>query len=214
MAAGGTSRYSVVSIVLHWMIALAIAGMILLGWWMTDAIKDPAQASGAFKAYQLHKSIGLTILVLTLFRLVWRFTHSFPPLPAHMPAWEKASARASHLLLYAIMLVMPLTGWLYVSAGWNSAMNMPFAVPTIWFGLFEWPHIPWVADAADAIRGSIAGSAMTAHEKLAWGAVALVGLHAAAALKHHFFDRDSVLASMLPIVRPRRSGADSAFTKG
>ena len=203
MAAGGTSRYSMVSIVLHWTIALAIAGMILLGWWMSDAIKDPAQASAAFKAYQLHKSIGLTILVLTLFRLVWRFTHSFPPLPAHMPAWEKASARASHLLLYAIMLVMPLTGWLYVSAGWNSAMNMPFAAPTIWFGQFEWPHLPGLANASDATRSTVAGGAMAVHANLAWGAVALVALHAAAALKHHFIDRDSVLASMVPLLRPR-----------
>lgn len=214
MTVEGTSRYSRVAILLHWMIAIAILGMIPLGWWMSDAIKDPAQASQAFRAYQLHKSIGLTILVLSVLRLIWRLTHRFPPLPDHMPAWEKLAARISHVLLYVLILALPLSGWIYVSAGWNSAMNMPFAVPTIWFGLFEWPHIPWVADAADAIRGSIAGSAMTAHEKLAWGAVALVGLHAAAALKHHFFDRDSVLASMLPIVRPRRSGADSAFTKG
>jgi cytochrome b561 len=203
MAAGGTSRYSMVSIVLHWSIALAIAGMIGLGWWMSDAIKDPAQASSAFKAYQLHKSIGLTILMLTLFRLAWRFTHKFPPLPEHMPGWEKAGARVSHLLLYAVMLIMPLTGWLYVSAGWNSTMNMPFAAPTIWFGQFEWPHLPGLTDASDATRSTVASGAMTVHANLAWGAVALVALHAAAALKHHFFDRDSVLASMVPLLRPR-----------
>ena len=209
MAAGGTSRYSRVSILLHWSIALAIMGMIGLGWWMTDAIKDPAQASAAFKAYQLHKSIGLTILVLSVFRLVWRVTHHFPPLPAHMPGWEKAAARASHLLLYAVMLVMPLTGWLYVSAGWNSAMNMPFAAPTIWFGQFEWPHLPGLAETSDATRSGVAGAAMAVHANLAWGAVALIALHAAAALKHHFLDRDSVLASMVPIVRPlsRRTAA-------
>lgn len=204
MAAVGTSRYSMVSIVLHWAIALAIAWMIWVGWWMTDAIQDPAQASAAFRNYQLHKSVGLTILVLSVIRLIWRFTHSFPPLPTHMPAWEKAAARASHLLLYGVMLAMPLTGWLYVSAGWNSAMNMPFAAPTIWFGQFEWPHMPGLADASDATRGAVAGAAMSIHAKLAWGAIALVALHAAAALKHHFFDRDSVLASMLPIIRPLR----------
>lgn len=213
MAAGGTSRYSIVSIVLHWTIALAIAWMIWLGWWMTDAIKDPAQASAAFKSYQLHKSIGLTILVLSVIRLIWRFTHSFPPLPAHMPGWEAAAARISHLLLYGVMLVMPLTGWLYVSAGWNSAMNMPFAAPTIWFGQFEWPHLPGLTDASDATRAAVAGRAMAVHAALAWGAIALVALHAAAALKHHFFDRDSVLASMLPIIRPLRRRTATADTR-
>jgi cytochrome b561 len=212
-AAVGTSRYSLVSIVLHWAIALAIAGMIGLGWWMTDAIKDPAQASAAFKAYQLHKSIGLTILVLSLVRLAWRFTHSFPPLPAHMPGWEQAAARASHLLLYAVMLLMPLTGWLYVSAGWNSTMNMPFAAPTIWFGQFEWPHLPGLADASDATRSNVAGAAMAVHANLAWGAVALIALHAAAALKHHFLDRDSVLASMVPLLRPRAPTILAATTE-
>jgi cytochrome b561 len=202
MVARETSRYSLVAIVLHWAIALAIVWMIGLGWWMSDAIKDPAQASAAFKAYQLHKSTGLTIMVLSVLRLVWRVTHAFPPLPAHMPGWEKAAARFTHVLLYAIMLVMPLTGWLYVSAGWNSAMNIPFAAPTIWFGQFEWPHLPGLADASDATRGTVAGAAMAVHSTLAWGAVALIVLHAAAALKHHLIDRDGVLASMLPIVRP------------
>lgn len=203
MAARGTSRYSRVAIVLHWTIGLAIIAMVPLGWWMSDAVSDPSQAASVFRAFQLHKSIGLTILVLSLVRLLWRFTHRFPPLPAHMPAWEKAAARTSHILLYVVMLVMPITGWIYVSAGWNSAMNMPFQVPTLWFGLFQWPHLPGLPEASAATRAAAASTAMAVHANLAWGAVGLVALHFAAALKHHVYDRDSVLVSMLPILKPR-----------
>jgi cytochrome b561 len=214
MAVARTSRYSMVAIILHWTIAVAIGLMLFVGWWMTDAIEDPALASPAFKAYQFHKSLGLTILVLSVLRLIWRLTHKFPPLPAHMPAWEKAAARLSHVLLYAVILVMPITGWIYVSAGWNSQMNMPFAIPTFWFGLFEWPHLPGFAEASDATRGAAAGAAMSVHSWLAVGAVGLIALHAAAALKHHFYDRDSVLASMVPGVRPLGDDARSAHGEG
>jgi cytochrome b561 len=198
------SRYSAVAMLLHWVIALGIVVMIPLGWWMADNVKDPTKAGLVFKAFQLHKSIGLTILVLSVLRLIWRLTHRLPELPAGMPGWEKAGARASHFLLYAIMLVMPLTGWLYVSAGWNSEMNIPFPVPTFWFGLFQWPHIPGIAETSNATRASVAGKAMAVHSLLAWGAIALIALHAAAALKHHYFDKDDVLARMVPLLRPRR----------
>ena len=202
MAGEGVSRYSRVAIFLHWTIALAIILMVPLGWWMTDKVVDPTQAARVFHAYQLHKSIGLTILVLSVLRLVWRLVHRFPPLPEHMPGWEKAAARASHVLLYVVMLGMPITGWIYVSAGWNHRLDIPFAVPTLWFGLFQWPHLPGLPEASDATRSAAAAASMAIHSRLAWGAVALVALHVAAALKHHFLDRDGVLASMLPIVRP------------
>lgn len=198
------SRYSMVAIILHWAIALGIVLMIPLGWWMSDAVTDPAQAGRVFKAYQLHKSIGLTILVLSVLRLAWRLTHRFPPLPLAMPGWEKAAARASHILLYTIILIMPLTGWIYVSAGWNAAMNMPFPVPTFWFGLFQWPHLPGLADAAPATRASVAGTAIAVHSTLAWGAVILVAVHAAAAIKHHLIDADDVLTRMVPLLRARK----------
>jgi cytochrome b561 len=203
MAAEGMSRYSRVAIFLHWTIGLAIIGMVPLGWWMSDNVSDPSKAALVFRLFQLHKSIGLTILVLSVLRLLWRLTHRFPPLPDHMPGWEKAAARVSHILLYVVMLVMPITGWIYVSAGWNSSMNMPFQVPTLWFGLFQWPHLPGLAEASDATRAAAASNAMAVHSALAWGAVALVALHFAAALKHHFYDRDSVLVGMLPILKSR-----------
>lgn len=199
----GRSRYSLVAIVLHWLIALGLLVTIPLAWWMTGHLSNPSQQARVFAAYQLHKSIGLTVLVLTVLRLIWRLLHPVPPFPPAMPRWERVSARLVHFLLYALMLMLPLTGWAYVSAGWNTHLNVPFAVPTLWFGLFEWPHIPWVVQAPDADRAGAAAAAMGAHELLAWIAVALVAVHAAAALKHHFLDRDDVLASMFPLVRPR-----------
>lgn len=203
MRTSARSRYSAVAIALHWLIALGIVVMIPLGWWMSTYVTDPTRAAQVFKAYQLHKSIGLTILVLSVVRLVWRLTHRFPPLPEHMPGWEKAAARVSHVALYALILALPITGWIYVSAGWNPQMNIPFPVPTLWFGLFEWPHLPGIADMPDPDRAKTAGRAIATHAYLAWGAIALVALHAAAALKHHFFDRDDVLARMVPHLRPR-----------
>lgn len=202
------SGYSSVAITLHWLIAAGIAVMIPLGWWMASHLTDPAQASRVFRAYQLHKSIGLTILTLSVARLIWRLTHRFPALPEHMPGWEKAAARTSHILLYAIILIMPITGWIYVSAGWNSRMNMPFPVPTLWFGLFEWPHVPGLAHASDATRSTTAAAAIGIHARLAWGAVILVAIHAAAAIKHHVIDRDDVLSRMVPLLRQPGAARD------
>ncbi len=201
------SRYSMVAILLHWLIAAMLLLNIPLAWWMTGNLANPDEQARVFAAYQLHKSIGLTVLVLTLLRLLWRLFHKPPPLPAHMAKWERVAARLAHVLLYVLMLAIPLTGWIYVSAGWNSAMNIPFAIPTLWFGQFEWPHIASIASMPDAGRALTAERSMAAHEWLANGALALTALHAAAAIKHHLIDRDDVLASMLPLLRPLRSRA-------
>ena len=90
-------RYTAVAIVLHWAIALAIFGMIALGWWMGDALEDSATQAQAIAAFQLHKSIGLSVLVLSLARLGWRLINPPPPLPAGMKAWERAG-RHGHAL--------------------------------------------------------------------------------------------------------------------
>lgn len=196
------SRYSIVAIILHWLIALTLLLTIPLAWWMTNNLANSAEQSRVFAAYQLHKSIGLTVLVLTVLRLLWRLFHPVPPLPAEMRGWERTAAKATHFLLYALMLIVPLTGWIYVSSGWNSTMNLPFAVPTLWFGQFEWPHISAIADASDADRALTAGRSMAVHWWLGYGALLLTAIHAAAALKHHIIDRDDVFASMLPLLRP------------
>ena len=198
MAAAPRDRYTAIAVTLHWLIALAIVGMIFAGWWMTSAIDDPKTKVTAFRVYQVHKSTGLTILMLSLFRLAWRLMHKVPPLPEGMPAWEKLGARASHILFYVIMIVMPLSGWLYASTAWNVEKGHAFNMPTIYYGLFQIPHIPGLAELPDAQRAATANVFMVTHEKLAWFTLTLLALHVGAALKHHVFDRDDVLTRMLP----------------
>ncbi len=196
----GQKRYATVAIILHWLMAVLIIWQIWIGIWMSGAIDDPASQAAAYEAFQFHKSLGLTLLVLAVLRLLWRVTHGFPELPRDIPAWQRVAARISHYLLYAFILLIPLTGWLYVSTGWNSDTDTAFAVPTVWFGLFEWPHIPGVDG-----NGPLADLAVETHELLAWSLIALLVVHVAAALKHHFADRDDVLWSMLPFIsRPSR----------
>jgi cytochrome b561/polyisoprenoid-binding protein YceI len=201
-APADTQRYTAVAIILHWAIALAIVGQIALAWWMTDAIGEPALQGQAAAAYQLHKSIGLTVLVLSLVRLGWRLTHKPPGYPAHMPAWEKLAARISHWGFYALMIGLPLTGWLYVSTGWSSHTNRPLDVPTLYFGLFQVPHLFELNHAAESTRAFLSKTIGLTHWSLAWGAIGLAALHVSAALKHHFVDRDDVLTHMVPGLQP------------
>ena len=196
-------RYGLVSIALHWSTAVLVIAMYPLAWWMTRAINEPETQANAFEAYQVHKSVGLTILVLSVIRVVWRLLHRAPPLPEEMPRWERWGARLTHVLLYVLIVGLPLSGWMYVSAGWNRAMGAAFAIPTLWFNQFEWPHIGFVASLSEARRAVVADVSMNAHELLGWSGILLVAVHVAAALKHHLVDRDDVLAGMAPWVRPR-----------
>lgn len=191
-------RYSAVAIVLHWAIASLIILNILLGWWMLEAIREPATAARAFIGFQAHKSIGLTVLVLSLIRLGWRIANPPPPLPQAMPAWEKFAAKATHWAFYALIILIPFSGWLYVSAGWWHVTDRPLSVPTIYFGLFQVPHLFGLEHAANEVRKAVAGISIEAHELLAWGAIALLVLHVGAALKHWLFDKDDVAPKMIP----------------
>ncbi len=197
-----TQRYTAVAIVLHWAIAAAILGMIPLGWWMGDALEVSSTQAQAIAAYQLHKSVGLTILMLSLARLAWRLMHPPPPLPANMPKWESTIATLTHWAFYFIIIAMPLTGWLHVSTGWSVDDNRPLNVPTLYFGLFQVPHLFGLAGLADGARASVAAVIGFSHSKMAWGAVGLTALHVGAALKHHFRDKDDVLTRMVPGLKP------------
>jgi polyisoprenoid-binding protein YceI/cytochrome b561 len=135
------SRYTTVAIALHWLIALAILAMLAIGLTMTHVKLAPVDK---FKLYQLHKSIGLTILALALLRLGWRLVHRPPALPAAMPAWERGAAEGTHVLLYGFMIGLPLLGWAMVSAS-------PFNLPTVLYGVLPWPHLP-IPDKAVAAR--------------------------------------------------------------
>ena len=185
------SRYSTGAIWFHWIVGLLIignlAGGLLMGGLLDSA--DPAQKQLGFQVIQIHKSIGLTVLLLSLLRLGWRLVHPVPPLPDHMTPMERLLARTTHYAFYALMLLMPLTGWAMASTG-----KVQF--PILWFGLFEVPHLP--------LDRAMGGFFRESHELLGWVTIATLALHVAGALKHHYLDRDDVLARMLPLVRPRR----------
>jgi cytochrome b561 len=201
MSGATAQRYTAVAIVLHWAIAFAILLMIPLGLWMHEAAEHGGASSEVFRAYQLHKSIGLTVLALSLVRLGGRLANPPPPLPEHMPAWERIVAKATHWAFYALMIGLPLTGWLFVSAGWSVHDDSPLPVPTRFFGLFTVPHLFGLQSASDEVRSAVAEAASEAHELLAYATIGLAALHAAAALKHHFFDKDATLAHMVPFLR-------------
>jgi len=202
-----STRYTGVAIALHWILAILILGMIPVGWWMSDAVLDPASRSKAGEAFQLHKSVGFTILGLSVLRLVWRLTHKAPPPPQAMPGWEKTLARLTHGLFYFLMIALPVTGWVYVSAGYSVTFDRFFAVASNWFGLAQVPHLAPIAGQDEATRKAIGVAAMNVHSKLAWGVIVLGGLHVAAALKHHLFNRDDVLTRMIPFLKPLRKAS-------
>ena len=182
------ARYGDVAMALHWLIALAVITNICLGLYVAEILTN--QDALRFPILQLHKSIGLTVLVLSVARLAWRLANPVPPLPASMSARLKAVARATHFLLYFLIIVIPLSGWALVSSS-------PLGLPTVYFGLFHWPHIPFLADLPRAQKIPLRHLFGTAHTYLAVSAIALVPIHVAGAL-YHQFRGDDVLRRMLP----------------
>ena len=183
-------NYTKTAIALHWLIAIAILCMLPIGIWMADAIHVPETRATAFTAYQLHKSVGLTILALVILRLFWRLTHPPPPLPEDMPTWERLAANSSHAVLYILMIAMPLIGWAMVSSS-------PIGLPTIVFGTFEWPHMPWLSELEPDDKKTAEGWLKLIHRIGGYTLIALVVLHVAAAVKHHMVDKDDIMARML-----------------
>lgn len=167
-------RYSGGAILLHWTIALALGFQLALGFSM------PKDERG-FELFQLHKSVGITILLLSLVRLGWRLAHRPPP-PAE-GGFQGFLAKAVHTSLYVFMIGMPLTGWAVVSTS-------RIEVPTMFWGLFSWPHLP--------LPGSVNELAEETHEILAFIALALIALHVAGALRHQFLLKDGLLRRMGP----------------
>lgn len=185
------SHYSAVAIILHWLIAAAIVFQVIIAWRMGGG-----RTPEGFALVQLHKSIGITVLLLSLGRLGWRLTHRPPPLPAGMATWEKALAKVAHVGLYVIMIGLPITGWIMVSAS-------RIQVPTLLYGVIPWPHVPGLAHLAEPAKSAWHAFGETGHEVLAWGAYVLVALHVAGALKHQLFSKDEpVLAHMAPGTKP------------
>ncbi|MCQ8239283.1 YceI family protein [Rhizosaccharibacter radicis] len=178
-------RYGAVAQLLHWLIALLILGNLLLGWRM-GTVHGAAQ----FRLFQLHKSFGITVLLLSLLRLGWRLGHRPPPLPAATPAVEAAAAHAVHWLFYGLMILMPLSGWALVSV-------RPHTIPTLLYGVIPWPFLPGLHGMAGAAQHRATLLAGSTHYWLAWGMVALAALHVGGALKHQFAPEGAVLPRML-----------------
>lgn len=165
--------------VLHWAIAALVLSTIPLGWYGATFETDLAQT-----ATNAHKAVGILILTLTLARVGWRLSHTPPPLSDTMTPILRRVAKATHLVFYALLLILPLSGW------WMSS-----AVPerhSFGFGLFDVPFLPVPRGFASA------GPAHFIHVNLAWLMVGLAALHILAALKHQFIDKDDVLGRMLP----------------
>lgn len=172
-----TDRYSTVAIWLHWIIAVLVLVNLAVGL-LHDAVP-------ALKAWMPgHKSIGITVLGLTLVRIAWRLGHRPPALPVDMPALEKGAAHAAHWALYALLLAMPLTGWMMVSGAQRRPLD--------WFGLVDIPYLP--------VSPAVSGLGHNGHGLLGWVMLALVVIHIGAALRHHLILRDRILARMAPIV--------------
>jgi cytochrome b561 len=176
-----SARYTRTAAVLHWLIALLITCGFCLGLYMVDLKFSPAKLA----LYSYHKWIGVSIFSLALLRLIWRLTHAPPPLPETMPAWQRHIAVALHVVLYLLILIIPLTGWLYSSAA---------GVPTVPFGIAAL-QLPDLVER----NKEMAGSLHFLHVTLNFSMAALVGLHVSAALKHHFFDHDGLMARMNPL---------------
>lgn len=168
-------RYNRIARALHWAIAALVLGNIA-GGLLHDALED------VVNLMPLHKAVGMTVLALTLVRIGWRLTWTAPPHPAGMSALEVAAAKAVHASFYALMLAMPLTGWIMASAG---------KYPLTWFGLFDLPKLPVTRDSALYSAGH------EGHEILGWVFLALALLHIAAALRHHVLIKDNVLRRMM-----------------
>ena len=187
----GQQRYSMVAMALHWLIALAV--ILLLGSGL--AMTRMAPGLLAFDLYQWHKALGITVLALSVLRLLWRLTHRPPPLPDDMPRLERLGAKLGHLGFYALLIGLPLGGWAMVSVS-------PLNVPTSWFGLFVIPHLPGAPDDL-ATRKSLEGLFKLAHEVGGWMMLALLVLHVAAGLRHALVLRDGVFDRMVPAGRQR-----------
>lgn len=174
-------RYTGLAIILHWVMALAFLLMLVSGFVMAYGGLPPGQR---FDLYQWHKSLGVVLLLAFFLRLGLRLVRRPPPLPASFPRWEAVAAKAGHRALYLCMIIMPVSGWIVVSAS-------VYGLPTIVFGLFEWPHVPGLTGDKAVEQG--AGSV---HLVMALAFVLLIAVHIAAVVKHAVVDRHNLLARL------------------
>lgn len=175
-------RYTSTAISLHWLIAALMICGFALGWIMTS-IHGFTPAKLRYVSW--HKWIGVTVFALATLRILWRATHRAPPLPLGTPAWQRTAAHLVHALLYVLMIVIPITGYLF-----SSASN----VPVVYLGIVPLPRLIAPDPTLKAVF-------KTAHLALNYTLAALVLAHVGAALKHQWVDRDRLLSRMLPFLK-------------
>jgi len=185
-------RFTTIAILFHWGIAALMLANILIAW-QFPLVHGPLRAA----VFQIHKSIGITVLLLSVLRLAWRMLNPPPPFANTMRAWEKESSKIVERSFYFIMLALPLTGWALSSAA-------DFHVPIALFGIVHWPDIPFIGTLPFDTKLGVYSLSVAAHHLLAKITYGLVALHVLAALRHQFIKRDLVLARMIPsLARPR-----------
>lgn len=174
-------QYGAVAVLLHWLMALFLAGLIALGLYMVS-LPDVGFDKKKITLIIYHKELGLVALALMVLRLAWRFSNVIPRLVEDLPDWQKIAARFVHLCFYALMLALPITGWLMSSAA---------AIPVSFLGLFTLPDIVQKDDYLFQVFIGI-------HKALGYALIAFISVHVGAALRHHFIQKDETLRRMLP----------------
>ncbi len=167
-------RYGIITILLHWVVATLMIGLIILGLWM---VQLPVSLE-KLRFYGWHKEYGFMVLGLAIIRIIWRLSNITPTLP--IPYWQELAARSVHWIFYGFMFALPITGWLITSAA---------GLPASFFGLITLPNLVPPSEEVRQLFQEV-------HEWLSYALIAFIGLHAAAALKHHFIDKDNILRRM------------------
>lgn len=171
-----TERYASPTILLHWLVALLIVVAFGLGLTLSDMPLSPTK----FKLIGWHKWLGISVLALVTLRLLGRLLWSAPALPATMSPLAQQAAKAGHLVLYALMLAVPLSGW---------SMSSAYGIPVVYLGLFPLPDLV-------AANETLADQLKEWHQLLTWTLALAVAGHVLVAFKHHFIDRDGLLYRM------------------
>lgn len=172
------AKYGAVAKSFHWVMAVMVIAMLCVGFYMIGMEKTPS----IVKLYATHKSVGMLILFLAVLRLLWRWMNPVPPLPEHMPKWQRWGAHLSHYALYFLIFAMPVVGWLMSS-------SVGFGV-----SFFGWVTLPPLISTHKEWTDSL----RLLHWLGSWALVILISLHALAAFYHHFFQHDPVLRRMVP----------------
>lgn len=196
MSKSAPKRYTTVAIGLHWLMAFFILAMLAVGKYMVTLDETSALR---FTLTQWHKTFGVLLLILAVVRLLWRLTHRAPAHPRAAPLWEKLAAHSSHIILYALLFVAPITGWMLVSVS-------PLNVDTLLFNVVPWPHLPWLHNLVDK-ESAVARY----HDFHTWATgflILLLVVHIAAGLKHHFINKDTILTRITPV---RGTGSTSGI---